>query len=207
MIYGLSTAEATPGRIGRGELSETPTGISAPIGGPCRALLVRETLRFESKKHISTVHSRPSNICIHVYNDDISRAFRQVVGPSLLERTRGTAITIRSETGVSACSTADNTQSTASYSWSLVSTTATRPVGDILDESRDPRVLVIPRHTLGFAGDAYVFQLAADFGGVSNAANVTGERSEARVTRAEGGDSRELDIKRKTPMIALARTY
>lgn len=52
--------------------------------------------------------------------------------------------------------------------------------GDVLDESRDPRVLVIPRHTLGFAGNAYVFQLAADFGGVSNAANVTGERPETQ---------------------------
>lgn len=101
----------------------------------------------------------------------------KVVGPSYLERTRGTTITIRSETGVSSCSTTDSSQSSASYSWSLVSKTATaESVGGMVDESRDPRVLVIPRHTLGFAGSSYVFQLAAEFGGVSNVANVTGER-------------------------------
>lgn len=103
--------------------------------------------------------------------------FTKIVGPSVLERTRGTAITIRSETSASSCSTADSTQTTASYSWSLVS--STEPLGeeDTLDgESRDPRVLVIPRYTLGFAGSSYVFQLAAEFGGVSNVANVAGKR-------------------------------
>lgn len=105
----------------------------------------------------------------------------------MLERTRGGTITVRSETSVSSCSTTDSTQSTASYAWSLVSTTATEPGGEMLSESRDPRVLVLPRHTLGFAGSSYVFQLKADFGGVWNAANVTGERYDISTSRLRKG--------------------
>lgn len=106
--------------------------------------------------------------------DNMFRVFAKVVGPSYLESTRGTTITIRSETSASSCSTTDITQATASYSWGLVS--STEPLeNEMFDQSRDPRVLVIPRHTLGFAGNNYVFQLAAEFGGVSNVANVTGE--------------------------------
>ena len=104
------------------------------------------------------------------------------MGSSYLERTRGASITIRSETGVSSCSTAESTENTASYSWSLVS--ATDSMGEMIDESRDPRVLVIPRYALGFAGASYVFQLMADFGGVSNAANATGERVQRHSQRA-----------------------
>ena len=103
------------------------------------------------------------------------------MGPSSLERTRGSSITIRSETGVPSCSTAETTQNTASFSWSLVS--ATDSMGEMIDGSRDPRVLVIPRYALGFAGDSYVFQLMADFGGVSNGANVTGERAQLLLKR------------------------
>ncbi|CAM9204557.1 unnamed protein product [Laminaria digitata] len=115
----------------------------------------------------------------------------KVVGPSALERTRGTSITIRSETGVSSCSTMDSGENTASYSWSLVSTTATEALGEeTLDESRDPRVLVIPRHTLGFAGSSYVFQLAAEFGAVSNVANVTVEITSGAIVAAISGGTR-----------------
>lgn len=125
------------------------------------------TLSDAEKKILLKKHKQHMLICFG--------CFIQVVGPSSLERTRGTTITLRSETSASSCSTADSTQTTASYSWSLVSSTQPLEQETFGEESRDPRVLVIPRHTLGFAGSSYVFQLAVDFGGVSNAANVTGE--------------------------------
>lgn len=45
-----------------------------------------------------------------------------------------------------------------------------------MEVGRDPRVLVIPPHTLGYTGSSYVFQLRAMYGNeTANAANATSE--------------------------------
>lgn len=66
----------------------------------------------------------------------------------------------------------------ASYSWSLVS--ANESFTGSADVSpgggRDPRNLVIPPYTLGYAGSFYQFQLKATFGSdLTSTVNATGE--------------------------------
>lgn len=77
---------------------------------------------------------------------------------------------------LSSCSNLSVDDTLASFSWSLVSANESLAGGaEVLAEvGRDPRVLVIAPHTLGFAGSSYQFQWKTSFGGVSNAANVTG---------------------------------
>lgn len=48
-----------------------------------------------------------------------------------------------------------------------------------MEVGRDPRVLAIPPHTLGYAGSSYLFQLRTTYGSeTANAANATSEKSE-----------------------------
>lgn len=114
---------------------------------------------------------------LYIPDHQTSRLTEQVVGSASLRRTRAQAIVFASETAASSCSTVDPNEETASYSWNLVSTNASAgsPTDVTLQSGRDPRVLVLPSHTLGYAGSTYVFQLKAAFGGTFNAANATGE--------------------------------
>lgn len=67
----------------------------------------------------------------------------------------------------------------ASYSWILLDANESR-VGEpvTVEVGRDPRVLVIPPYTLGFAGSSYLFQFRSAFGGeTATTANATGEYS------------------------------
>eukprot|EP00904_Undaria_pinnatifida_P010764 jgi/Undpi1/6818/HiC_scaffold_21.g09294.m1 len=168
--------------------------ISAPGAiGHCDDLTVdgSVTVAFLGDANITWNVAIASESSASILN--VTNLMEQVVGPSSLERTRGSSITIRSETGVPSCSTAETTQNTASFSWSLVS--ATDSMGEMIDGSRDPRVLVIPRYALGFAGDSYVFQLMADFGGVSNGANVTVSIISGPIVAAiSGGTRRKIGV-------------
>lgn len=98
----------------------------------------------------------------------------------MIQRARGRQITIRSVTSLSSCSTLSEDDALASYEWNLVSANETRAGAQevVLETGRDPRVLVIPPHTLGFAGSSYVFQFRSAFGAdMSSTANATGEVS------------------------------
>lgn len=99
------------------------------------------------------------------------------MGSSALQRTRGSAITLRSETTTSACSATSTDEALASYSWSITSANESFVGGpDItLGVGRDPRVLVIPPYALGYAGSSYQFQLRTTFGGIASTVNATGE--------------------------------
>lgn len=102
---------------------------------------------------------------------------RQVLGPATIQRTRGSIISFSSETKASSCSNAGNGEdTTASYTWGLVSAVGT--IGGYssltLLPGRDPRVLTIPAYTLGLAGSTYTFQLKAALGGTHNVVNATG---------------------------------
>lgn len=102
----------------------------------------------------------------------------KVLGSSVIQRTRGRKIELRSETKLSSCSTLTADEALASYSWELVAANESYPREQEVPVgvSRDPRVLVIPSHTLGYAGSSYVFQLMTAYGSEAfNAANVTGK--------------------------------
>lgn len=102
----------------------------------------------------------------------------KVLGSSVLRRTRGSEITIRSETRLSSCSPLGADEALASYSWTLVAANESYPREHevAVEDGRDPRVLVIPAHTLGYAGSSYLFQLRTTFGSeLANAANATSE--------------------------------
>ena len=96
----------------------------------------------------------------------------------MIRRTRGSQITLRSETSPSLCSTTSLDDELASFSWGLVAANESREaVRDIaLEAGRDPRVLVIAPYALGFAGSSYVFQFRSTFGSdMSTTANATGK--------------------------------
>lgn len=102
---------------------------------------------------------------------------QKVVGSAYIKRTRGSEISVYSETKPSSCSNdTRDAAATASYVWSLFS--ANDSTGGLSDFSlapgRDPRVLTIPSDTLGFAGSTYVFQLNTALGDVHSSALVTG---------------------------------
>ena len=102
----------------------------------------------------------------------------KILGPSVLQWTRGSQLTVRSETSLSSCSTLSGGDALASYSWNLVAANESFPREHevAVEVGRDPRVLVVPSHTLGYAGSSYVFQLATTYGSEAmNAASVTGE--------------------------------
>ena len=104
----------------------------------------------------------------------------KVVGSSVLQRTRGSRITIRSKTSLSSCSTLAADEALATYSWNLVAANESYPRGEevSVEVGRDPRVLVIPPHTLGYTGSSYLFQLRTTYGTqTATAANVTSELS------------------------------
>lgn len=103
----------------------------------------------------------------------------QVLGSAVIRRTRGSLVTLRTETGLSSCSTLMADEALASYSWSLLEANETR-FGEVVtvEVGRDPRVLVIPPYTLGFAGSSYLFQFRSAIGGENaTTANALGECS------------------------------
>lgn len=60
---------------------------------------------------------------------------------------------------------------------------------------RDPRVLVIPSYTLGYAGSFYMFQLSTTFGSENaNAANATSERFALATRRTFSCVCRRYDV-------------
>jgi len=104
---------------------------------------------------------------------------QKVVGPSVLQIARGREIVLHSKTALSACSPLSADGALASYSWSLVSANesyAGAPEVSV-EAGRDPRVLVLPPYTLGFAGSTYEFHLHTSFGDMSSSANATGSFS------------------------------
>ena len=104
--------------------------------------------------------------------------YGKVVGSSVLQRARGSQITIHSDTSLSSCSTLPADEALASYSWSLVEANEPYPRGEevTVEVGRDPRVLVIPSYTLGYTGSSYVFQLTTTYGSeTANAAIATSE--------------------------------
>lgn len=104
----------------------------------------------------------------------------KVLGPSTIQRARGSQVILRTETSLSSCSTVMAGEAFASYSWSLLAANESR-AGEqdvAVEVGRDPRVLVIPPYMLGFAGSSYLFQFRSAFRGETAAtANATGEDS------------------------------
>lgn len=100
----------------------------------------------------------------------------KVVGSSLIQRTRGSLITLRSETRISSCSALEVDEALGSFSWSLVAANESLAAAPhvFVEAGRDPRVLVLPPHTLGFAGSSYQFLFNTTFGGETATANATG---------------------------------
>ena len=116
----------------------------------------------------------------------------KVLGSSVIQRARGSQITLRSETSLSSCSTTSVEDGLASFSWGLLAVNESRGAFReiAVEADRDPRVLGIPPYTLGFAGSSYVFQFRSTLGSdMSTTANATGELSEmeSRITCLVGG--------------------
>ncbi len=102
------------------------------------------------------------------------------MGASVIQRTRGRQITLRSETSLPSCSTLDVDDEIASFSWSLIAANESRAAARefTVEAGRDPRVLILSPFTLGFAGSSYTFQFRSSFGpDMSTTANATGELS------------------------------
>ncbi len=98
----------------------------------------------------------------------------------MIQRTRGSQITLRSETSLSSCSTLGVDDEIASFSWSLIAANGSRAAAQefAVEAGRDPRVLVISPFMLGFAGSSYTFQFRSSFGpDMWTTANATGESS------------------------------
>lgn len=114
----------------------------------------------------------------------------KVLGPPVVQVTRGSQVSLRTETGLSACSSLTADEALPSYSWSLVAANESLAREQLTVEvGRDPRVLVIPPYTLGFAGSSYLFQFRSAFGGANaTTASATGERfSKTTVVQFRGG--------------------
>lgn len=96
----------------------------------------------------------------------------------MIQRTRGSQVTLRTDTSLSSCSTLRTEEAIPSFSWSLVAANESRTGEQVaVDVGRDPRVLVIPPYTLGFAGSSYTFQFRSALGGENaTTTNATGER-------------------------------
>ncbi len=104
----------------------------------------------------------------------------KVVGASVIQRTRGSQITLRSETSLSSCSTLGVDDEVASFSWSLIAANESRASARefTVEAGRDPRVLAISPFTLGYAGSSYTFQFRSSFGpDMRTTANATSELS------------------------------
>ncbi|CAM9477526.1 unnamed protein product, partial [Ectocarpus sp. 8 AP-2014] len=95
------------------------------------------------------------------------------------------------------CSTLTAGDALASYSWRLVSANESYEGAPevVVEVGRDPRVLLIPSHTLGFAGSTYLFQLRTAFGSETNIANATVEILSGPIVAAiSGGTKRSIGI-------------
>ncbi|CAN0003126.1 unnamed protein product [Pylaiella littoralis] len=136
-----------------------------------------EERSFIFRLRVDTALGGSAEVGAVVYKSSVELLVSKVVGPSVLQRTRGSPITLRGETSLSSCSTLSVDDAFASFSWNLVSAneSVAREAEVSAEIGRDPRVLVIAPYTLGFAGSTYQFQLESSFGGVSNTANVTVE--------------------------------
>ncbi|CAM9806997.1 unnamed protein product, partial [Ectocarpus fasciculatus] len=163
---------------------------------PSQYLSVHNTFSFVLK--VDTVLGGSSEAAVEVYVSSLGLLVTRIVGSSTLQRTRGNEIILRSETSLSSCSTSSADEALASYSWRLVSANESyegAPEVEV-EVDRDPRVLVIPSHTLGFAGSTYVFQLRTAFGNETiTTANATVEILSGPIVAAiSGGTKRSIGI-------------
>ncbi|CAM9843656.1 unnamed protein product, partial [Ectocarpus sp. 4 AP-2014] len=163
---------------------------------PSKDLAVENTFSFVLR--VSTVLGGSSEAMVEVYKSSLGLLDTQIVGSSALKRTRGNEIVLRSETRLSSCSTLTADEALASYSWRLVSANESYEGSPevVVDVGRDPRVLVIPSYTLGYAGSTYLFQLRAAFGSeTTNTANATVEILSGPIVAAiSGGTKRSIGI-------------
>ncbi|CAM9196214.1 unnamed protein product, partial [Ectocarpus sp. 8 AP-2014] len=163
---------------------------------PSEDLAVENTFSFVLR--VETVLGGSSEAVVEVHKSSLELLGTRIVGSSALQRTRGNEIILRSETKLSSCSTVTTDEALALYSWRLVSANesyeGTPEV--VVDVGRDPRVLVIPSHTLGYAGSTYLFQLTTAFGSeTTNTANVTIEIVSGPIFAAiSGGTKRRIGV-------------
>ncbi|CAM9387892.1 unnamed protein product, partial [Ectocarpus sp. 12 AP-2014] len=163
---------------------------------PSKDLAVENTFSFALR--VDTVLGGSSAAVVKVYKSSLGLLDTQIVGSSALQRTRGNEIVLRSETRLSSCSTLTTDEALASYSWRLLSANESyEGTPEVMVEvGRDPRVLVIPSHTLGYAGSTYLFQLRTAFGSeTTNTANATVEILSGPIVAAiSGGTKRSIGI-------------
>ncbi|CAM9632430.1 unnamed protein product [Ectocarpus sp. 6 AP-2014] len=163
---------------------------------PSEDLAMENTFSFVLR--VETVLGGSSEAAVEVHKSSLELLVTRIVGSSALQRTRGNEIILRSETRLSSCSTLTTDEALASYSWRLVSANesyeGTPEV--VVDVGRDPRVLVIPSYTLGYAGSTYLFQLTTAFGSeTTNTANVTIEIVSGPIVAAiSGGTKRSIGV-------------
>lgn len=107
----------------------------------------------------------------------------------MIQRTRGSQITLRTKTDISSCSALMVDEALASYSWSLLAANESRAGEQVaIEVGRDPRVLSIPPYTLGLAGSSYLFQFRSAVGDeTATTANATGELSVVSVVSRRWG--------------------
>ncbi|CAM9207243.1 unnamed protein product, partial [Ectocarpus fasciculatus] len=146
---------------------------------------------------VETALGGSSTAEVEVFKSPAELLLSKIVGSSVVQRMRGSAITLRSETTTSSCSTTNTDEALASYSWGIASANESFAGGaDVtLDVGRDPRLLVIPPYALGYAGSSYQFQLRTTFGGIASTVNATVEVvSGAVVAAIAGGSSRRIGV-------------
>ncbi|CAM9627536.1 unnamed protein product, partial [Ectocarpus sp. 12 AP-2014] len=130
---------------------------------------IAQGLSYTFVLRVETALGGSSTAEAEVFKSPAELLLSKIVGSSVLQRTRGNAITLRSETTTSTCSTTNTEEAIASYSWSMISANESfaRGVDVPLGVGRDPRVLTIPSYALGYAGSSYQLQLRTSFGGIS----------------------------------------
>ncbi|CAM9773342.1 unnamed protein product [Scytosiphon promiscuus] len=145
---------------------------------------------------VGTVLGGSSEATAEVFKSAEVRLVSKVAGPSTVRRKRGETIVLRSETSLPSCSTIGVDEEVASYSWSLASANESLPGAAVVsaEGGRDPRTLVLPPHSLGYAGSFYHFHLRATFGSdLFGTANATVEVISGPIIAAiAGGSSREI---------------
>ncbi|CAM9572666.1 unnamed protein product [Scytosiphon promiscuus] len=148
---------------------------------------------YAFKLRVDATLGGSSEAAMEVFKSPEVLLMSKILGSSVIQRTRGEAITIRSETSLSSCSPIGVNEALASYSWSLVSANDSF-VGSpavTVEVGRDPRILVIPSHTLGYAGSSYRFLLKTAFGSeLVGTVNATVEIVSGEVLAAIAGGSR-----------------
>ena len=79
MRHAARTAEAAPGRVGRGEKGEARTANSTPNGGPHLELLIlaRILLKTLYKNDFSIAHRTPHPVNIHAIHAFTKRRVRE----------------------------------------------------------------------------------------------------------------------------------